>query len=46
MEIDETVEVEKLDIGIADVYQNYNCQAVRKKKKRFTFMFIAVNLLL
>lgn len=31
MEIDETVEVEKLDIRITDVYQNYNCQAVRKK---------------
>lgn len=44
MESDETVEVEKLDIRILDVYQNYNCPAVRKKW--FTFMFIAVNLLL
>lgn len=31
MESDETVEVEKLDTRILDVYQNYNCPAVRKK---------------
>lgn len=31
MKNDETVEVEKLDIRILDVYQNYNCPAIRKK---------------